>query len=323
MSTRSRRSMTSSGSGRQRRQAKLVVRRSLSSTPSPLQLPSAAHISQDVSALSQTPHTQLSLHDSPALLPQYSLAQTSRSSPGGLRPPHLDRATRQRLESQVHHILQRLGENELKGDASHEYGNDKAPGSASTGSRERLELELDQLLQCLHECQAEQEGPYLLPEEPRVGKLFVPEDELHSEPSVAQNEQPPELVVAQDGNRAEQDESYMAHDGNHTALGEVEAETTLAHSASVRIASNAIAEYRVHRSPHRFFTESPQLQNRFNTLVRKASQLSALSTAEIYMVVRGEGHFYVYNSVAKGSHCAPEPQPDEIVVCVAMEDAES
>ena len=33
-----------------------------------------------------------------------------------------------------------------------------------------------------------------------------------------------------------------------------------------------------------------------------------MSTAEIYMVVRGEGHFYVYNSVDEGSHRPPDPQ---------------
>jgi hypothetical protein len=58
----------------------------------------------------------------------------------------------------------------------------------------------------------------------------------------------------------------------------------------------------------RAYAQSPNLQARFNTLVRKASQLCAMSDSEVYLVVRHGGSFYVYNSVDVASRQAPEPE---------------
>jgi hypothetical protein len=152
MSTSSRRSMTSSGSGRQRRQAKLVVRRSFSLTPSPLRLPSPDHSSQHtLHTTPPAPPAQIS----PASPPPASPAPAS-SPPVLVRPPLVDRATRQLLESQVHRILQRLGKTPQ--DAFHKCGKESAADLSPVESQERLELELDQILKCLHECRDEQGG---------------------------------------------------------------------------------------------------------------------------------------------------------------------
>ncbi|KAL6149687.1 hypothetical protein ACJQWK_02640 [Exserohilum turcicum] len=68
----------------------------------------------------------------------------------------------------------------------------------------------------------------------------------------------------------------------------------------------------------RAYAGSPILQARFNTLVRKASQLCAMSNSEVYLAVRHNGSFYIYNSVNTASHQAPEPEAHEQIVTVAV-----
>jgi hypothetical protein len=58
----------------------------------------------------------------------------------------------------------------------------------------------------------------------------------------------------------------------------------------------------------RGYGQNPQIQSRFNTLIRKASQLCQMSQSEVYMMVRHDGNFYVFNSVDASSRTFPEPQ---------------
>jgi hypothetical protein len=144
MSTSGRRGMTSSGSGRQRRHAKLVVRRSFSLTPSPSNLPSP--VSSSPRQALHTPHSQA---------PPASPPPASPSPPVLVRPLLLNRATRQLLESQAHHILQRLSGTPQE--VSHGCEKEKGADSALVESQKKLESELDQILKCLHECRDEQD----------------------------------------------------------------------------------------------------------------------------------------------------------------------
>ncbi|KAH9865170.1 hypothetical protein IAQ61_009117 [Plenodomus lingam] len=73
------------------------------------------------------------------------------------------------------------------------------------------------------------------------------------------------------------------------------------------------------RSP---YAQSPKLHNRFNTLIRKASQLCHMSETEVYMIVRHENNFYVYNKDSN-SRVAPEPHEYETVVNVAVTRSET
>jgi hypothetical protein len=59
-------------------------------------------------------------------------------------------------------------------------------------------------------------------------------------------------------------------------------------------------------------------QGRFTTLLRKASRLCQAAEAEIYMLIRIDGRFYVYNSVDPTSHLALEPKARERVIDVAI-----
>ncbi|RYN57864.1 hypothetical protein AA0118_g7380 [Alternaria tenuissima] len=59
-------------------------------------------------------------------------------------------------------------------------------------------------------------------------------------------------------------------------------------------------------------------QSRFNTLVRKASQLCHVAEAEVYMLIRIDGRFYVFNSVDPASRVALKPNAREKVVNVAV-----
>ncbi|PZC87875.1 hypothetical protein A1F95_11177 [Pyrenophora tritici-repentis] len=55
------------------------------------------------------------------------------------------------------------------------------------------------------------------------------------------------------------------------------------------------------------YLPAPNNQCRFNTLLRKASQLCQKAEAEVYMKIRIDGRFYVYNSVDPASRLAFEP----------------
>ncbi|KAF2022526.1 hypothetical protein EK21DRAFT_95643 [Setomelanomma holmii] len=52
--------------------------------------------------------------------------------------------------------------------------------------------------------------------------------------------------------------------------------------------------------------------------VMKASQLCQLSQSEVYMIVRHDGQFYIYNSVKPTSRKAPQPQGSETIVNVTV-----
>ncbi|KAF1360099.1 hypothetical protein EJ07DRAFT_44620, partial [Lizonia empirigonia] len=59
-------------------------------------------------------------------------------------------------------------------------------------------------------------------------------------------------------------------------------------------------------------------QGSFNTLLRKANLLCQTADAEIYMLIRIDGRFYVYNSVEPTSQVALEPEARDKVINVAV-----
>jgi len=233
--------MTSSESVRPRRRAKLAVRRSFSLTPSPLRLPSPVNTLQNGATISHASSTLLPSHDQSSR-PQQS--ESSRRAPTLVHPLRLDLVAR--LESQVDHILHRLEEETSEGETSHEHGHlprngaESASTTASTAaSRAKLQMELDQLLQCLHDCHANQDGLHLPQGEStahndllRVGELCVPEDEPQPQSPVA-DDAPSGHDVAQ-----QQDDRMV-----DTPVSSKEAETGVitADSASAYVARAAVS----------------------------------------------------------------------------------
>lgn len=55
------------------------------------------------------------------------------------------------------------------------------------------------------------------------------------------------------------------------------------------------------------YAEHPRLQASFNSLVQGANDLCAASTSEVYLVIRHDGRFFVYNSVDPKSYEVPGP----------------
>lgn len=235
--------MTSSESVRSRRRAKLAVRRSFSLTPSPLRLPSPVNTLQNGATTPYASPTLLPSHDQSLRLQH---TESSRHAPTLVHPPHLDLVARQRLESQVDHILHRLEEETSEGEMSHGHGHPPRKGveSASTtastaASRAKLQVELDQLLQCLDDCHASQYGLHLPQGDStahndllRVGKFSVPEDEPQPQSPVAEDT-PSGHDVAQ-----QQDDRMV---DTPASSKEAETEVFMADSALAYVARTAVS----------------------------------------------------------------------------------